>query len=326
MAQKIKNDSLNLKILEDLLSDGRKAFADIAKENNTSKDVIAKRFKQQKAKGVILGFTTQNSTRCLDSNFIANLRIQVQRGKMELTIQAVNKIPNVVHAFPSAVPQVILTEVALKNIGELEAVQKLVQSQPYVLGTDVTIWTGMRNTPENLSIFNAEEQVGKKPPKKIASHRRKTDSEVDDIDRAIINKLALNGRMPFAEIADPLGVSTETIVRRYEKLRENGDLKIVVQIDPTKIGYYAFGIFNFSFSREALADNIEKISKTYDVNRIIKSAGYQDLTFTLMIRDINHFIEMQEEMAVLPNITKIDVRIARMLCPWPIQREFISTF
>ncbi len=326
MAQKIKNDSLNLTILEDLLRDGRKSFADIAKENNTSKDVIAKRFKQLKAKGVILGFTTQNSTRCFDCNFIASLRIQVQRGKMEPTIQEVIKIPNVIHAFPSAVQQVILTEVALKNIGELEAVQKLVQSQSYVLGTDVTIWTGMRNTPENLSIFKAEEQVGKKPPKKIALHRRKTDIEIDDIDRGIINRLALNGRMPFAEIAHPLGVSTETIVRRYEKLRENGDLKIVAQIDPTKIGYYAFGIFNFSFSREALAVNIEKISKTYDVNRIVKSAGYQDLTFTLMIRDINHFIEMQEEMAVLPNITKIDVRIARMLCPWPIQREFISTF
>ena len=326
MAKKIKNDSLNLTILKDLLSDGRKSFADIAKDNNTSKDVIAKRFKQLKAKGMILGFTTQNNSRCFDANFITNLLIQVQRGKMEPTIQAVNKIPNVIHAYPSAIQQAVLTEVSLKNIDELEAVKKLIQSQPYVLGTDVTIWTGIRNTPENLSIFNAEEHVGKKPPQETASHRRKTDTEIDDLDRTIINKLGLNGRMPFAEIANPLGVSTETIVRRYEKLRENGDLKVVVQIDPTKIGYYAFGIFNFSFSQEALADNIEKISKTSDVNRIIKSAGYQDLTFTLMIRDINHFIEMQEEMAALPNITKIDVRIARMLCPWPIQREFISTF
>ena len=73
MAQKIKNDSLNLTILQDLLSDGRKPFAEIAKENNTSKEVIAKRFKQLKAKGVILGFTTQNSTRCFDANFVANL-------------------------------------------------------------------------------------------------------------------------------------------------------------------------------------------------------------------------------------------------------------
>ena len=112
MAKKIKNDSLNLTILKDLLSDGRKSFADIAKDNNTSKDVIAKRFKQLKAKGMILGFTTQNNSRCLDANIITNLLIQVQRGKMEPTIQAVNKIPNVIHAYPSAIQQAVLTEVS----------------------------------------------------------------------------------------------------------------------------------------------------------------------------------------------------------------------
>ena len=153
--------------------------------------------------------------------------------------------------------------------------------------------------------------MAKNQLKRLPHSKRKIDIEIDDIDKAIINKLALNGRMPFAEIANPLGVSKETIARRYEKLKQNGDLKVVVQIDPNKIGYYAFGIFNFSFSQEALADNIEKISKTPDVNRIIKSAGYQDLTFTLMIRDINHFIEMQDEMATLPNITKIDVQHKR---------------
>jgi Lrp/AsnC family transcriptional regulator for asnA, asnC and gidA len=324
MIKKIKNDSLNLTIIKDLLSDGRKSFADIAKENNTSKDVIAKRYKQLKANGVIVGCTIQNSTRCYGANFVANLLINVQRGKVEPTIQAIRKIPNVIHAYVLAMQQAILTEVTLKDIDELETTKKMFQSQPYVLGTDVTIWTGIRNTPENLSIFSREEEQITK--EKQGFLKKKTDFEIDDIDKTIISKLALNGRMPFAEIAEPLEVSTETVVRRYEKLRQNGDLKVVARIDPTKIGYYAFGSFNFSFSQEALAVNIEKISRTADVNRVIKSAGYQDLTFTLMIRDINHFIEVQEEMAVLPNITRVEARIARMIRPWPFEKEFISTF
>jgi DNA-binding Lrp family transcriptional regulator len=325
MIKKIKIDSLNLTIIKDLLTDGRKSFADIAKENDTSKDVIAKRYKQLKANGVIVGCTIQNSVRCYGANFVANLFINVQRGKVEPTIQAIRKIPNVIHAYALTVQQAVLTEVALKDIDELESTKKLFQSQPYVLGTDVTIWTGFRNTPENLSIFNFEngtkkEIVEQKGPKK------RVDFEIDEVDRTIVSKLALNGRMPFAEIAEPLGVSTETVVRRYEKLRQNGDIKVVVRIDPTKIGYYAFGAFNFSFSQEALSVNIEKISKTSDVNRIIKSAGSEDLTFTLMIRDINHFIEVQEEMAILPNITRVEARISRMIRPWPLEKEFISTF
>jgi Lrp/AsnC family transcriptional regulator for asnA, asnC and gidA len=324
----LKIDQLNLKILRDLLSDGRKPLAQIAQENYTSKEVVTKRVKQLKSKGVILGFTTQNSIKCFDANFVANILIYVQRGKMELAVQEVRKIPNVVHAYPVAVKQAVLVEVSLKNITELDTAKKLIHELPFVLGTDVTIWTGIRTIPENLSIFDSLEPVKKESPTSIASSasRNGAEPEMDDVDKAIIEKLAINGRMPFADIAEPIGVSTETVLRRYEKLKETRNLKVVAQIDPKKIGYYAFAIFNLSFSQEALADNIDRISSTPDVNRVIKSAGYQDLTFTLMIRDINHFIEMQDRMVVLPNITKIEVRVARMLCPWPLQREIISTF
>jgi Lrp/AsnC family transcriptional regulator for asnA, asnC and gidA len=321
-----KIDSLNLKILKDLLSDGRKPFAEIAEENNVSKEVISKRFKQLKAKGVILGFTTQNSVKCYDANFISNLLLHVQRGKLEHIMQAVKKIPNVIQTYSLEVEQDVLTEIIFKNLDELEYIKKLIQRIPEVLGTEVSIWTGFRNHPENLSIFNIEEIVSEKTPEKDDFNRKKADTEIDKVDKDIIDKLSLNGRMPFAEIANPLGVSKETIARRFEKLKQNGDIKVVAQIDPRKIGYYAFAAFLFSFSREALDNNIEKISKTPDVNRITKCAGYQDLRFTLMIRDINHFMEVQKEMVVLPNITRISVSIRKMLNPWPLQREFISTF
>ena len=157
-----KIDSLNLKILKDLLSDGRKPFAEIAEENNVSKEVVSKRFKQLKAKGIILGFTTQNSVRCYDASFVSNIFIHVQRGKVENVIKEVKKIPNVTQTYPLAVEQKVITEVTLKNIEELESTKKLIQRNQFVLGTDVTIWTGFRNTPENLSIFNLEEAVGTK--------------------------------------------------------------------------------------------------------------------------------------------------------------------
>jgi HD-like signal output (HDOD) protein len=86
-----------------------------------------------------------------------------------------------------------------------------------------------------------------------------------------------------------------------------------------------FAVFSY-LSLKRLTENIEKISQTPDVNRIITAAGLHDLTYTLMIRDIEHFLEMQDQMVSLPNIRKISVGMARMLCPWPMKREFISTF
>jgi DNA-binding Lrp family transcriptional regulator len=321
-----KADSLNLKILKDLLADGRKPFAEIAEENNVSKEVVAKRFKQLKVTGVILGFTIQNSVKCYHASFVANILLHVQRGKTEYVTQAVNRIPNVVHTYSLPLEQDILVEVVLKNIEDLENTKNLCQKIPDVLRTEVTVWTGFRNTPENLSIFQIEQPPIQEASERISSTQKKQNNDIDEVDKAIIDKLALNGRMPFAEIANPLGISKETVGRRYEKLKQNGDLKVIIQIDPTKLGYYAFGTFNFSFSQETSGANIEKICQTPDVNRLTKSAGYQDLKFTLMIRDIHHFTETQEQVANLPNLTDVTANIRNMLYPWPMRREFISTF
>jgi Lrp/AsnC family transcriptional regulator for asnA, asnC and gidA len=282
-----------------------------------------------KTKGVILGFTTQNNVRCFGANFVANLLIRVQPGKVISTMPEVRKTSSVVHAYPSPIRQAISAEVVLKKLEELESIKKVIYDLPHVLEIETAIWMGKRNNPENLSIFSNKETLNNGPTENTninTTPKNAKKIEIDEIDKAIIDKLALNGRMAFVGIAKPIGISTETIARRYEKLKQNGDLKVVAQIDPTKIGYYAFAIFQLSFSKGVLAENIEKISMTYDVNFIIKATGYFDLTFTLMIRDINHLLEIQDKMGTLPHVAHMEVYISRMFCPWPLQREIISTF
>ena len=82
----------------------------------------------------------------------------------------------------------------------------------------------------------------------------------------------------------------------------------------------------FLFCQEALDGNLKIISNILDINRITKSAGFHDLRFTLMIRDINHFIKVQDEMVLLPNVTKIESSITKMLCPWPMKKSLFQHF
>jgi len=72
-------DVINSKILKELLRDGRKSFAEIAKECKTSKDVIAKRYKQMKSKGIIVGVTIQNSCACRGCDIIAERKFGLLR-------------------------------------------------------------------------------------------------------------------------------------------------------------------------------------------------------------------------------------------------------
>ncbi|MFE2582612.1 AsnC family protein, partial [Streptomyces sp. NPDC059378] len=50
---------------------------------------------------------------------------------------------------------------------------------------------------------------------------------LDDIDRGLIHALHIDGRAPFSVIADVLGVSGQTISRRYRRLCADAALRVV---------------------------------------------------------------------------------------------------
>ncbi|MFJ4521270.1 Lrp/AsnC family transcriptional regulator [Streptomyces sp. NPDC088810] len=59
---------------------------------------------------------------------------------------------------------------------------------------------------------------------------------LDDLDRALIHALHLDGRAPFSRIADVLGVSAQTVARRYRRLRTRAGLRVVGLPDPHRAG------------------------------------------------------------------------------------------
>jgi DNA-binding Lrp family transcriptional regulator len=50
---------------------------------------------------------------------------------------------------------------------------------------------------------------------------------IDEIDRQIVHCLAVDGRASFSQIAEVLGVSDQTVARRYRRLRSAGVLRVV---------------------------------------------------------------------------------------------------
>src|ERR1700727_769849 len=50
---------------------------------------------------------------------------------------------------------------------------------------------------------------------------------VDDVDRQLAQCLGVDGRASFATIAEVLGVSDQTVARRYRRLRSAGALRVV---------------------------------------------------------------------------------------------------
>ena len=78
---------------------------------------------------------------------------------------------------------------------------------------------------------------------------------LDQIDQKIADKLSENGRVPMETLGREIGISSDTVKRRYEKLKKNGALKVTIQVNPNKIGYQAMCVFFTVTSHENSSDN-----------------------------------------------------------------------
>jgi DNA-binding Lrp family transcriptional regulator len=65
---------------------------------------------------------------------------------------------------------------------------------------------------------------------------------LDDLDRALVHALTVDGRAPFGTIAEVLGVSDQTIARRYRRLRSAGVLRVVGSINTMRLGWMNWAI------------------------------------------------------------------------------------
>lgn len=59
---------------------------------------------------------------------------------------------------------------------------------------------------------------------------------VDELDRKLVHALQVDGRAPLSRIAAVLGVSDQTVARRYRRLRTAGALLVVGQAEPRAVG------------------------------------------------------------------------------------------
>ena len=319
-------DETDIIVLKQLLCDGRKSFTQIAREHNTTKDVIANHYKQMRKKKIIVGSTIQTSCSLYGFNIAAIFSIHVQPPTSEENIPLVAKIPSIGVVLPLGTTSTLLAVAQVKDTAALEKCQNSIRRLPFVIGVDTRIVTGTRSTPENLSILGTKTCDKQSTDSQKSTENVAITDVIDEIDRIIAEKLATCGRTPFSKIAKELNVSTDTIVRHYERLKREGHIKAVIQIDPAKIGYHAYAIFHIAFSHENMEATTDFLKRLQDINVLLKSTGKFDILAIFMIKNIDHFTDLQEKITKLSGFINMEVEIMKMLTVWPPPKELISTF
>ncbi|RLG57565.1 MAG: AsnC family transcriptional regulator [Hadesarchaea archaeon] len=128
--------------------------------------------------------------------------------------------------------------------------------------------------------------------------------ELDAIDRKLLNLLQEDAKMPYAELAKRLGISSSGVHKRVRRLVEGGVIKkFVAVIDPQISGKKLKAFIGISTSPGACGQVIAQLSKRPEVLEIHEAAGEHDLFIKIITDDTLKLNEILHEMDRIPGVS-----------------------
>jgi Lrp/AsnC family transcriptional regulator for asnA, asnC and gidA len=126
---------------------------------------------------------------------------------------------------------------------------------------------------------------------------------MDELDLAIIDALKANGRRPFTDIAQAVGVSEGTVRNRVTRLIENRILHIVGLVDPSSLGFNAPAMIGVSISDGDIEEIGCKIAQFPEVSYLIMVSGEFDLIVEVLCRDREHLANfLNQDLRRVPGV------------------------
>jgi DNA-binding Lrp family transcriptional regulator len=139
---------------------------------------------------------------------------------------------------------------------------------------------------------------------------------LDNIDLCIIETLIKDARTSFRHIASTLNVSPDTIIDRYNALREKGIIRgSTIVLNPKEIGYTAMAVFMIDVS-PAKKENktpfdssliLETLIKMRNIIVATKTVGDHDLLAIGVIKDFKHLFDVRNEIAAIPGVKDMEI-------------------
>jgi Lrp/AsnC family transcriptional regulator, regulator for asnA, asnC and gidA len=137
-----------------------------------------------------------------------------------------------------------------------------------------------------------EEQIGNEIP-----------GGLDDVDLKIIDALRKDGRVAFTQIAEQLGVSPGMIRQRYNRLVDQGFLKIVAITNPVRMGFRTMAMIGIRAEGSKLLEVAGYVSKLDEVIYMIVTSGRFDIFAEVVCRDHEDLLRfITEKLSIIDGV------------------------
>lgn len=138
---------------------------------------------------------------------------------------------------------------------------------------------------------------------------------MDDLDRRILAAMQQNNRHSFAELAELVGSSAASCMRRVNKLRAEGVIIADISlIEPKAVGRSLTVIVNVELDRERL-DLVDEFKRAMraakEVTQCYMVTGDADFVLIVAVEDVEAFdIFVKTKLYTNPNVRKFRSMIA----------------
>ena len=144
---------------------------------------------------------------------------------------------------------------------------------------------------------------------------------LDDLDKAIIKCLQLDGRRPYAQIGRELKVPEATVRQRAERLISRGVVQVVGVTDPLAMGFQQPAFIGLHVDSSRLDEIAEAIVALEEVTYVVVTAGRFDMICEVVCEDNEHLLRvLTDRIAAIDGIrsteTMVELRFVKESYRW----------
>ncbi len=144
---------------------------------------------------------------------------------------------------------------------------------------------------------------------------------LDDLDKAIIKCLQLDGRRPYAQIGRELQVPEATVRQRAERLINRGVVQVVGVTDPLAMGFQQPAFIGLHVDASRLDEIADRVAALDEVTYVVVTAGRYDMICEVVCADNEHLLRvLTQQIAPIDGIrateTMVELRFVKESYRW----------
>lgn len=114
---------------------------------------------------------------------------------------------------------------------------------------------------------------------------------LDDVNKAIVEELQIDGRRTYGSIAEAVGLSEAAVRQRVQKLRDAGIMQIVAVTDPLQVGFASQAMVGIRTDGDA-RQVAELLAAVEDIDYVVMCAGSFDILVELVCENDDAVIDL----------------------------------